>query len=170
MTEASFNAIIQALYEAKVRYLIAGGIAVNAHGYHRYTKDVDLVIELVPDNALAAFSALQSIGYRPTVPVTGEQFADDETRAGWIRDKGMTVLQMWGEAHKETTVDLFVTVPFDFAEEYDAALVKTYRDIPVHFVSAPTLIEMKRVAGRKQDEIDIEALLAIEEDHERRQD
>ena len=33
-----------------MRYLVAGGLAVNAHGFLRFTKDVDLVIELVPDN------------------------------------------------------------------------------------------------------------------------
>lgn len=165
MTETSFNAIVQALHAANVRYLVVGGIAVNAHGYHRYTKDVDLVIELLPENARAAFDALLSIGYRPMVPVTSEQFADDATRDGWIRDKGMTVLQMWGDDHRETAVDLFVTMPFDFQTEYDAALVKPYRGIPVRVVSIPTLIDMKRVAGRKQDEADIEALTEIEKEH-----
>ena len=46
MKLASFEAITRSLNTAGVRYLIAGGLAVNAHGYLRFTKDADLVIVL----------------------------------------------------------------------------------------------------------------------------
>lgn len=39
----SFEAVVGALNDAGVRYLIAGGLAVNAHGYLRFTHDVDLI-------------------------------------------------------------------------------------------------------------------------------
>ena len=42
MKLASFEAIVRALEDAGVRYLVAGGIAVNAHGYLRFTQ-VNLV-------------------------------------------------------------------------------------------------------------------------------
>ena len=71
----------------------------------------------------------------------------------------MMVLQLWSDCHFETPVDLFVSEPFPFDEEYDRALVKPlYEDIDVHFVSIPTLIEMKQMAGHEQDLIDIEHL------------
>lgn len=50
MKLASFEAIVRALNDAGVRYLVAGGLAVNAHGYLRFTKDVDFVVQLVPDS------------------------------------------------------------------------------------------------------------------------
>jgi len=37
--------IAAALNDADVNYLIAGGLAVVAHGYVRVTMDVDLVID-----------------------------------------------------------------------------------------------------------------------------
>ena len=37
--------IVAALNTAEVNYLIAGGLAVVAHGYVRVTMDVDLVID-----------------------------------------------------------------------------------------------------------------------------
>ena len=43
MKLATFDAIVAALDGAGVRYLVAGGLAVNAHGYLRMTNDVDLV-------------------------------------------------------------------------------------------------------------------------------
>ena len=41
MKLTSFEAIVRALNAANVRYLVAGGLAVNAHGYARFTNDVD---------------------------------------------------------------------------------------------------------------------------------
>ena len=54
---ASVESIVRALNDAGVRYLIAGGLAVNAHGYLRFTKDIDVVIQLIPDNVTRAFAA-----------------------------------------------------------------------------------------------------------------
>ena len=44
MKLASYEAVIAALNDAGVRYLVAGGLAVNAHGYLRFTHDLDLVV------------------------------------------------------------------------------------------------------------------------------
>lgn len=166
MKLASVEAIVRALNEAGVRYLVAGGLAVNAHGYLRFTKDADLVIELVPDNIKRVFAALEPLGYKPIAPVTAEQFADRSTREGWIRDKNMQVLQLWSDRHRETSIDLFVHEPFQFDEEYAKALIKPlYGTIEVRFVSIPTLIKMKEAAGREQDRIDIEHLrMRLEDD------
>lgn len=164
---ASFEAIVRALNDAEVRYLVAGGLAVNAHGYLRFTKDVDFIIQLVPDNVERAFSALEILGYKPLVPVTATQFADEATREGWIRDKHMQVLQLWSDTHRETPVDIFVREPFAFDHEYSNALIKPlYGSVEVRFVTIPTLIAMKELAGREQDKIDVEYLRRRLEDDE----
>lgn len=159
MKLASFEAIARALQNARVRYLVAGGLAVNAHGFLRFTKDVDLVLDLAPDNVRRAFDALASLGYRPRVPITADEFADADMRQTWIREKGMQVLQLWSDEHRETPIDIFVTEPFPFDQEHQRSLIKPlYGTVEVRFVSIPTLIQMKEVAGREQDRIDIEHL------------
>ena len=42
MERRSIEVIIRALNEAHVRYLIAGGLAVVAHGYVRFTADAGM--------------------------------------------------------------------------------------------------------------------------------
>jgi len=159
MKLASFEAIVRPLSTAGVRYLVAGGLAVNAHGYLRFTKDVDLVIGLDGDNARNAMTALGGLGYRPSVPVPIEDFADPEKRREWIEHKHMQVFQLVSEEHRETPIDIFVEEPFPFASEYANALVKPfYADLQVRFVSLRTLIRMKETAGREQDRIDVEHL------------
>jgi len=161
---SSFEALAAALETAGARYLIAGGLAVAAHGYLRFTKDVDIVIQLIPDNIERAFGALASLGYRPNVPITKEQFSNGDLRSGWVRDKGMQVLQFWSDAHQETSVDVFVTEPFDFETEYATALESPLNsELTVRFVSFATLIRMKEAANRPQDRADIEQLQARRE-------
>ncbi|WP_348675907.1 hypothetical protein [uncultured Abyssibacter sp.] len=161
----SVEMVLTALENANVRYLVVGGLAVNAHGYARYTKDIDLVIQLDQHNVLRAFHALEPLGYQPLLPVKPEQFADADTRACWVRDRNMQVFQLWSDAHRETPIDVFVTEPFDFDAEYDRASRRRFGetlDIPI--VSRDTLIRMKRAAGRVQDLADIDNLRLLEPD------
>ncbi len=169
MKVSSFEAIAAALNGARVRYLVAGGLAVNAHGYVRLTHDVDLVVQLDPANILPAFAALAGLGYRPLVPVTAAQFADPAQRAAWIRDKGMTVLNFHSDRHPTATVDVFVSDPFDFDAEYARALqAELSPGAAVRFVSIPTLIAMKEIANRARDRDDIEHLRMILEEQRKR--
>jgi hypothetical protein len=159
---SAFEAITQALNDAGVRFLVAGGLAVNAHGYLRATFDVDLVVQLNPENIANAFKALATLGYRPTVPVTGTQFADASQRALWIKYKGMQVLNFHSARFKQAPVDVFVTEPFDFDREYEAALRGSPTPgLQVRFVSISALIKMKRLANRPKDVDDIEHLRLI---------
>ena len=62
MERSSLEALFGALERAGARYLVAGGLAVLAHGFLRMTLDVDLVLDLAPPHpgpALAAFRALE---------------------------------------------------------------------------------------------------------------
>lgn len=163
----SFDALVAALDREKVRFLVVGGLAVAAHGYLRFTKDVDLVFELEPGNIARAFAALASVGYRPQVPITADEFADPEARESWIRDKNMIVLAFWSDRHRETPVDVFVREPFDFQREYRRALVKELRPgLDVRFVARQELVRMKREAGRPQDLADADQLALAAEDDE----
>lgn len=165
----SVKDIVKALNRGRVRYLIVGGLAVVAHGYVRFTKDIDLVVQLVPENVRRALRALQGLGYQPAVPVAAEQFADPASRERWIREKGMTVFQLWSDLHRETPIDIFVTEPFDFDREYEGALRKTLTGrLKVRVVSLRTLIGMKEAVGRPEDKIDVEHLREMLNDEGRR--
>src|SRR5438132_227013 len=108
MKLADVEAILRALNDAEVRYLIVGGLAVAAHGYVRLTVDVDIVLDLQRDNVLRAMKALEKIGYRPLVPVNGADFADEKLCESWRN-------------RPSTRLDIFVSEPFDFEREYAAA-------------------------------------------------
>lgn len=165
----SVRAIARALQKADVRCLFVGGIAVVAHGYGRMTYDVDMVLQLEPENVLRGFRALGRLGYVPRVAVTAAQFADAAVRSGWIREKGMRVLNLFSERHRETPIDVFVEEPFNFDEAFAGARCEEIEPgVTMRFVDARRLIVMKRQAGRPKDLDDIEHLSRLLDDDERR--
>ena len=148
--------IAKALQNAKVEYLLVGGLAVVAHGYGRMTHDIDLVVNFSPKHLLNAFYALGELGYRPRVPITAEQFANPELRTRWITEKGMMVLNLTSDLMPHSPIDLFVKEPFLFDEAYKSAIVETFEpDIEFRYVDIDTLISMKKEAGRPKDLDDI---------------
>ena len=44
--DSEFRAFVEVLNEHEVRYLIVGGYAVALHGHPRYTKDLDVWVEV----------------------------------------------------------------------------------------------------------------------------
>jgi hypothetical protein len=122
VTLSSLETIVRALNNANIPFIVVGGLAVVAHGYGRQTQDLELVIRLDPESIRNAFAALATLGYGPRVSVTAEGLADPKQRARWIAEKGMTVLNFHSDRHRETPVDVFVTEPFDFTDEYELAL------------------------------------------------
>lgn len=158
----SIEAIIRALNSAQVQYLIVDGLAVNAHGYVRLTRDVDIVLALDPANAALGLNTLLAIGYQMAIPAKPEEFADAAIRENWRRSKQMIVLKLWSDNHRRTPVDIFVYEPFPFVDEIKVASeLEVCPGVPAPVVSLATLLEMKKTAARPLDLIDIEELQRI---------
>jgi hypothetical protein len=157
-----FETIFEALNATGVRYVVVGGIAVNLHGHQRFTKDVDVVIELVPDQTTRALEALRSIGYEPRVPIRLADLGDPAIRERWVRDKGMVVLQMYNDRLR-MTVDVFVQYPMDFESLWSEALEAQLAHTHTRIAALDHLIQMKRAVGRPQDIADVAVLTEIQQ-------
>lgn len=159
MEARSVIAIVRALEEARVKFLVVGGLAVAAHGYVRLTLDVDLVVGFEPENVHRAFAALREAGYQPYAPVTADQFADATRRQEWREEKNMRALMFWSDAHRRTRVDVFIYEPFDFGLEWAVHQRKEILPgLAAPVVGVPSLLSMKREASRPKDLEDIRML------------
>jgi hypothetical protein len=155
----SIEAIVTALNAAGVEYLIVGGLAVNAHGFVRLTRDVDIVLRLNPENASKGLHALLAIGYRMSIPEEPAAFADAATRERWREEKQMIVLKLWSDEHRRTPIDIFVYEPFSFEEELArCVLLEISPGVKAPVVALATLLQMKRGVARPQDLIDVHEL------------
>ena len=63
MLNPDFGEFVESLNDNLVRYLVVGGYAVALHGHPRYTKDLDIWIEMTPENAERMVQALEQFGF-----------------------------------------------------------------------------------------------------------
>jgi hypothetical protein len=162
-----FEPIFRALEAAEVRYMAVGGLATVLHGFTRLTVDLDLVVDLAPEEAAKAIEALVGLGFVPRVPVPAAQFADPARRNVWILEKNMRVFTMIDPANPLRQVDLFVEPPLPFEAMWNRSELLDLGGYRVRVAAIEDLIAMKRSAGRPQDLIDIEALERIAEERRR---
>jgi hypothetical protein len=138
-------------------------VAVVLQGHLRTTVDLDLVVQLSPDNAQRAVRSLASLGYRPRAPVSAEQFANPVIRESWLRQKGLTVFGLWSDRYPGLQVDLLAAEPFDFDAVYSRALTVALDTTTATVVSLPDLIALEKSAERPLDLADIDALQMLAE-------
>ena len=163
METGSVEAIVRALNDHKVEYLIVGGLAVVAHGYVRFTADVDLMLSPDPTNLRLAVTAMKRLGYRPRAPVDMDEFVDPSARRRWAEEKGMIVFSLFSDEHRATEVDLFLEPPIDFADAYRRAVRQEISPgVETVFPSLDDLIAMKTLAGRPRDNEDVRNLRRLQ--------
>lgn len=163
MSIARYESILASLQAAEVRYVIAGGFAVNLHGFLRFTKDLDLLIDLEPANAKLAMQVLGECGLKARVPVPLADFADADKRLDWAELRNMLVFQVWHPDDPFCTVDVFIRNPIDFEDLWTRAVGANLGRTECRIAGIDDLIAMKTMAGRPQDLRDIQELRRIQQ-------
>jgi predicted nucleotidyltransferase len=159
--------IFVGLNETRVRYLVAGGLAVVAHGYVRFTADVDLFIHLERSNLINAMTVFRDLGYIPRAPVNIMDFTDDAIRDVWLLEKNVKVFSLWNPDAPATEVDVFMEPPLEFETAFSRAFMVAFGDdISVPVVGIDDLIDMKQAANRQKDIEDIRQLRKVKDSRE----
>ena len=161
-----FNRIFSELNKKGIKYLVAGGVAVNLHGYVRATADLDLMLLMSDENLAKYIELIKELGFKPRVPVRLDEFADSQKRKEWVLEKGMKVFSVFNPANMMEGVDVMIEDYIKFDEAYSRRkVVNTGIDalgrVEVPLVSIEDLINLKEQAGRGRDLIDISALKEI---------
>lgn len=144
MLNQDFKEFIQSLNDNQVRYLVIGGYAVALHGYPRYTKDIDIWIETMPENAVNVMQALQQFGFGSPELTLEDFLAPDQ------------VIQL---GYPPNRIDLITTPDgVDFVTCFDAKLEVAIDGMMVNFIDLKNLRINKKASGRLQDLADLENL------------
>jgi predicted nucleotidyltransferase len=148
--------LLERLVEAEVRFVLVGGLAVNAWGYLRATRDVDVVPESDPGNLKRLDTLLRDLGGKVDV---GGRLLDSDAIATFLRTGDRTLVQT--ELGQIDVLQGLPQVPrFEDLE-------KQARDVDidgliVRVCSLDHLLEMKRASDRPRDHEDVEALEAAQ--------
>lgn len=157
-----YEEVFRKLADRKVKYVVAGGVALVLHGVVRLTADLDLIVELSTENLRKFITAINELGYKPKPPVNAEDFIDPLNRKAWKEEKGMEVFSFYHPKMQMNLIDIFVNEPIRFNEIESEIVMFKARDIEIPVISKKHLKALKRKANRPQDIADIEALEEID--------
>ena len=144
MLNQDFKEFVQSLNDNDVRYLVIGGYAVALHGHPRYTKDIDIWIQMTPENANRMVAALDDFGFG-SLGLRAEDFL--------VPDQ---VIQL---GYPPSRIDLIASPPgVDFETCYDSRVQTEIDGVAISFIDLENLKKSKRAAGRLQDLADLENL------------
>jgi predicted nucleotidyltransferase len=156
--------VLKKLNEKEVRYLIIGGVAVNLYGFPRLTFDLDLMLDLNDFKSVSEFvDSMNELGFKPVIPVKIEDFIDPENRKTWSQEKNMKVFSLYNPVKEIERVDVLVENYINFSDAYERRKDIDAEGITLPLLSIDDLINIKKIANRKRDIIDIEALDKIKE-------
>ena len=153
-----YQDILAALAQAAVRFVVVGGYAVVLHGVPRFTRDLDLLVDLDRDNLEKLLSALERLGLESRPPVPADQLLSERHRRRWIEEKGLRAFSFWHPEHPYLVVDVLLVCPVSFEDAFEESVEVSWQEQTARIAGIEHLIAMKRRAGRKQDVSDVEAL------------
>lgn len=141
--------IIAALNEARVDYVVVGGVALNLHGLVRATEDLDVFIRPDPGNVERLRDALKKLWADPSIDeITAEDLCGEYPAIRYGPPEGdlyIDLLTRLGEATRFSDLEV---------EE------KNVGGLAIRVASPRTLYDMKRGTVRPIDQADARALRA----------
>ena len=144
MLSKDFKEFIELLNVHNVRYLVVGGYAVAFHGYPRYTKDLDVWVELSPENADNLMKTLEAFGFG-SLGLKKEDFLEDDQ-----------IIQL---GYPPNRIDILTTLKgIEFEDCYRERIEVEIKGVKIHFINLENLKRNKRSTGRPQDLADAENL------------
>jgi hypothetical protein len=161
-----YEQVFKALNEAKVSYLVAGGMAVFLHGVERTTRDLDLWPELTPENLKKMVGVLTKLGFRPRVPVNPYDLADAKIRESWQREKNLTAFSFYHPSAPLEAVDILLEANVNYGRARKARVKKSTGKVVIPILSIPDLIAMKAAVARPKDLWDVKTLRKVKKDAE----
>jgi hypothetical protein len=144
MLSKDFKEFLELLNENKVKYLVVGGYAVAFHGHPRYTKDIDVWIELSPDNANNILNALKEFGFG-SLGLKPDDFLESDQ-----------IIQL---GYPPNRIDILTSLTdLKFEDCYKTKVEVEIQGLHIDFIDIENLKKNKRATGRPQDLADAENL------------
>ncbi len=148
LVQKALRRVAQRLQDLEVPYAIAGGMALFAHGFERFTQDVDILVDR--ESLKVIHGRLDGLGYVPPFPGS-KNLRDTEfgVRIEFLVSGGFP-----GDGKPK---------PVAFPRPQEASVVID----GLHFLSLPKLVELKLASGmtggihRMKDLTDVVELIKI---------
>ena len=139
-----FKEFLKLLKDHDVRYLLIGGYAVGFHGYPRATADMDIWVDIDPENAINIVAVLREFGFN--LPELTPQL--------FLKEK--QIIRMGVPPVKLKISTSISGVEFDAC--YEKHIVAELDGVEVNLISLNDLKINKKASGRMKDLNNLEYL------------
>jgi len=152
--------IIYGLVDRGVEFIIGGGVAAVLHGVERVTMDLDIAIDLSPENIARFKGAVDALGLKPRVPVEVESLADPATVRQMVEEKRAVVFSFTDPRHPLRHLDLFIRPDLTYAALAPHTVTLETDGRVLRVLSAARLLAIKEAIHppRAKDALDIAEL------------
>lgn len=155
----SYKNVLQALSEAKVEYIIVGGVAMNLLGCPRFTNDIDILLALDAENIERMKKAMLALGYEQRVPLSLDELGDEKKAVRLIQEKNLIAYTFASPTEPLYSVDVIVDASLHFQHFKKQIIYKKVWGMSLPVISIDDLIGMKQKANREKDALDVATLL-----------
>lgn len=147
MTSA-FEKLLAALSAATVDYILVGGLAVAFCGYVRATEDIDILVRVDTENIQRLLDVLAKFGRGAASELEVDDFVMEEGAIRVIEDFPLDIFTQMNGYRYEDLAPMSVT--------------RQVNDHTIRHLSTKGLIMLKEDSLRPKDQLDVQALKAIQ--------
>lgn len=158
-----FEKIFREFNKARLKYMVVGGVAVNLHGYMRFTGDLDILLLLEEKNLAKIDKIMRNLGYGERLPVSVMSLKDEKQVKEWIEKKNLKAYSFFPPKDNPMMIDIIIEESLKYKEIEKNKVIKKIDNVSIPVVSIDRLVKMKKKAARPQDLSDIEALLHLKD-------
>jgi hypothetical protein len=146
MEPETIRALLGALRDENVDYVLVGALAMDVLGIGRLTEDIDLFVRPTAENVDRLRRALRRVWPDPSIDeITADDLAGDYPAIQYVAPDG-------------TPIDLLSRLGEMFAFADLEATTYAYGDVEVKVATPATLYRMKRDTVRLRDKADAQLL------------
>ncbi len=156
-----FESVFKELNKEHIKYVVVGGVAVNLHGYLRFTGDLDLLLLLEDENLKKMGKLMKKLGYSERLPVSVLSLSDKKQVKQWLEEKNMKAYSFTPPKNNPLQIDIIMEESLKYDKIFANKVNKRIDDTVIPVISIEDLIKMKRRANRQQDLVDLEALINL---------
>ena len=145
--ENSFEKLLVSLVNARVDFVLVGGLAVALNGFVRATEDVDILVSRDPENLRRMLDCLSGFGEGHARELTAADFTDEE---GAVR------------IYEDFPLDIFTRIGGFRLDDLRAHIAhEKVGDVAVPYLNVTGLVTLKSGSHREKDHLDVLALQRI---------
>jgi hypothetical protein len=158
--ENHLKEILLTLADRGVEFVVGGGVACVLHGVERVTFDLDVAVQMSPQNLERLIDAVETLKLRPRVPVSLADIGDPDFVRSMVVEKGALVFSLTDVDRPLRHLDIFLHPALTFERLSEGAVWFDIGEARIRVVSKELLVTIKREIRplRAKDVLDLEEL------------